>query len=422
MRLFKREDYLKKIRGFYRDDETIKVITGVRRCGKSCLMKTIIEEIKDGGVDNDHVIYLDLDRYGFRSVKTPDQLEALIEPALAIPGLKYLFVDEIQNVAGFEEVVNEFRSEGGFSIFITGSNSYLLSGELVTKLTGRYVEFEMQTLNFKEYCDMKLFLGQRVDPNPTAELDAYILAGGFPKALDYTRMADKRAYVSSVIKEIFEKDIRRRAKVKNVSVFEQVRDYVINNFGATTSLKNIITDLEKKQNIKIKRETLSRYLQILENAKIIDRCTRFDMKSRKSLHGEQKYYLADLSFYFALNTDNRINYGPVLENIVYRYAKSKGYKVSIGRIGKLECDFILRDDNMRYAYVQVAMTIMNDRATEDREYRPLEQIRDNYPKFIITRNDPIQHRNGIIHENVTELIGEGRDFTDPLSDQGRFYR
>ena len=416
MRLFKREDYLKKIRGFYRDDETIKVITGVRRCGKSCLMKTIIEEIKDGGVDNDHVIYLDLDRYGFRSVKTPDQLEALIEPALAIPGLKYLFVDEIQNVAGFEEVVNEFRSEGGFSIFITGSNSYLLSGELVTKLTGRYVEFEMQTLNFKEYCDMKLFLGQRVDPNPTAELDAYILAGGFPKALDYTRMADKRAYVSSVIKEIFEKDIRRRAKVKNVSVFEQVRDYVINNFGATTSLKNIITDLEKKQNIKIKRETLSRYLQILENAKIIDRCTRFDMKSRKSLHGEQKYYLADLSFYFALNTDNRINYGPVLENIVYRYAKSKGYKVSIGRIGKLECDFILRDDNLRYAYVQVAMTIMNDRATEDREYRPLEQIRDNYPKFIITRNDPIQHRSGIIHETITELIGEGRDFTDPLSD------
>ena len=123
-----------------------------------------------------------------------------------------------------------------------------------------------------------------------------------------------------------------------------------------------------------------------------------------------------LSFYFALNTDNRINYGPVLENIVYRYVKSKGYEVSVGRIGKLECDFILRDGSMRYAYVQVAMTIMNGRETEDHEYRPLEQIRDNYPKFIITRNDPIQHRSGIIHENITELIGEGRDFTDPLSD------
>ena len=269
----------------------------------------------------------------------------------------------------------------------------------------------MQTLNFREYCDMKRFLGQRVDPNPMAELDAYILGGGFPKALDYARMADKRAYVSSVIREIFEKDIRRRVKVKNVSVFDQVRDYIINNFGATTSLKNIMIDLEKKQNIKIKRETLNRYLQILEDAKIIDKCTRFDMKSRKSLHGEQKYYLADLSFYFALNTDNRINYGPVLENIVYRYAKSKGYEVSVGRIGKLECDFILRDSDMNYAYVQVAMTIMNDRATEDREYRPLERIRDNYSKFIITRSDPIQHRNGIIHENVTELIGEGRNFS-----------
>lgn len=135
------------------------------------------------------------------------------------------------------------------------------------------------------------------------------------------------------------------------------------------------------------------------------------MKSRKSLQGDQKYYLSDLSFYFALNTDNRINYGPVLENIVYCYARSLGYQVSVGRIGSLECDFILRNARMGYAYVQVAMTIMSSRKTEDREYRPLEQIRDNYPKFVITRYDLIQHRSGIIHENVAELIGEGRDFS-----------
>ncbi len=388
MRLFKREDYLEKIRGFYHDDGVIKVLTGVRRCGKSCLMQTIAEELRAAGVQEDHIVYLDLDRYGFRSVKTPDQLEALIEPALKIGGTKYLFIDEVQNVEGFEEVVNEFRAEGGFSIFITGSNSYLLSGELATKLTGRYVEFEVQTLSFKEYREMKRFLGQ---------------------ALDYPRMADKRAYVRSVIREIFEKDIRRRVKVKNVSVFNQVRDYVINNFGATTSLTNIQSDLER-QGVRIKRETLNRYLQILEDAKIISRCTRFDMKSRKSLQGEQKYYLADLSFYFALNTDNRINYGPVLENIVYSYARSLGYEVSVGRIGKLECDFVMRSSEMEYAYVQVAMTIMGDRTTEDREYRPLERIRDNWPKFVITRNEPIQHRSGIVHENVTELVGEGRTF------------
>lgn len=412
MHLFKRETYLKKIRGFYHDDGVIKVITGVRRCGKSCLMQTIAEELRESGVDGRNIIFLDLDRYGFRSVKTPDQLERLIEPALQVNGMKYLFIDEIQNVEGFEEVVNEFRAEGGFSIFITGSNSYLLSGELATKLTGRYVEFEMQTLNFKEYCDMKRFLGIPLDTNPSTELDSYILEGGFPKALDYSDMADKRAYVRSVIREIFEKDVRRRMKVKNVSVFEQVRDYVINNFGATTSLTNIMKDLEEKQGVRIRRETLHRYLRILEDAKIISTCARFDMKSRRSLNGEQKYYLSDLSFYFALSTDNRIHYGPVLENIVYCYARGLGYQVSVGRIGALECDFILRDVRMSYAYVQVAMTIMADRKTEDREYRPLERIRDNYPKFVITRNDPIQHRNGIIHENVTDLIGEGRDFSE----------
>ena len=410
MRLFPRENYLKKIRGFYHDDGIIKVITGVRRCGKSCLMQCITEELRTEGIDDDHIAYLDLDRYGYRSVKTPEQLEALIEPLLGISGTKYLFIDEIQNVKDFEDVLNEFRTEGGFSIFITGSNSYLLSGELTAKLTGRYIEFEMQTLDFGEYCQMKRFLGLPVNPNPVAEFDAYIIEGGFPKAMDYPRLADKRAYVTAVIEEIFEKDIRRRVKVKNVSVFNQVRDYVINNFGATTSLTNIQSDLESKQGVKIKRETLARYLRILEDAKIISKCSRFDLKSRKSLRGEQKYYLADLSFYFALNTDSRINYGPVLENVVYTYARAQGYSVSVGRIGKLECDFILRSPEMGYAYVQVAMTIMADRTTEEREYRPFAQIRDNYPKYLLTRSDPIQQRDGIVHANIPEFMQDGRVF------------
>lgn len=410
MRLFPRENYLKKIRCFYHDDGMIKVITGVRRCGKSCLMQCIAEELRAEGVDDEHIVFFDLDRYGYRSIKAPEQLEALIEPLLDIQETKYLFIDEVQNVDGFEDVLNGFRTEGGFSIFITGSNSYLLSGELATKLTGRYIEFEMQTLDFGEYCQMKRFLGLPVNPNPVAEFDTYILEGGFPKAMDYPQLADKRAYVTAVIQEIFEKDIRRRVKIKNVSVFNQVRDYVINNFGATTSLANIQSDLESKQGVKIKRETLARYLQILEDAKIISKCARFDLKSRKSLRGEQKYYLADLSFYFALNTDNRVNYGPVLENIVYRYALAQGCKVSVGRIGKLECDFILRNPEMSYAYVQVAMTIMADQATEEREYRPFTQIRDNYPKYLLTRSDPIQQRDGIIHANIPEFMQEGRVF------------
>lgn len=413
MELFKRENYLRKMRGFYDDEEVIKVITGVRRCGKSCLMKSVLQEIGAKGVDSANILYLDLDKRGYRSIKTSDQLEALITPLVDIPGRKYVFIDEIQNVKGFEEVVNGFRTEGDFSIFITGSNSYLLSGELATKLTGRYIEFEIQTLTFAEYCDMKRFLGKRIQPDLTRELDSYILEGGFPRALYYDSMQDKRTYVQSVVNEIIEKDIRRRVRIRDLSLFTQIQNYIINNFGATTSLTNILRDLGK-QGIKLKRETLSRYLRILEDAKIIRRCTRFDTKSRKSLRGEQKYYLADLSFYFALNTDNKINYGPVLENIVYSYALSKDYSVSVGRIGKLECDFIMRNHDKGYAYVQVSMTIAASKETEDREYAPLEQQRDNYPKFVLTRNDPIQRRNGIYHANIADFMSMNEEFIETL--------
>lgn len=408
MKLYRREDYLQKIRGFYRDTGMIKVITGVRRCGKSCLMRTIAEELAESGVSAENIIFLNLDKRGFRDVKTADQLDSLIEEKSAANGIKYLFIDEIQNVENFEEVLNAFREEEEYSIFITGSNSYLLGGELVTKLTGRYLEFELGTLSFAEYLEMKRFLGKTVSDDLTAEFDRYLTEGGFPKALEYEG-ADKQTYVREIIREIFEKDIKRRVRIRGVSVFETVQRYVVNNFGATTSLTNMLNDLAKN-GCPIKRETLRRYIRILEDAKIICPCTRFDLKSRRSIAGDLKYYLADPSFYFATNTDRRIHYGPVLENIVYLYAKSKGYGVSVGKIGKLECDFILNRNQTDYAYVQVAMTIADSLETENREYRPLEKIKDNYPKYVLTRNDPIQRRGGICHENIAPFIKEGREF------------
>lgn len=408
MKLYRRENYLKKIRGFYHDTGIIKVITGVRRCGKSCLMETAADEIRESGVLKENIIYLNLDKRGYRNIKTPDQLDALIESGSTAEGIKYLFIDEIQNVEGFEEVINGYREEEDYSIFITGSNSYLLSGELATKLTGRYLEFELYTLSFEEYLEMKAFMGKDVLPDLTAEFDAYITEGGFPKALQYEG-ADKQAYIQGAIKEIFQKDIKKQAKIRKVSVFETVQRYVINNFGATMSLTNILDDL-KKNGCPIRRETLHRYLTILEDAKIIYPCYRFDLKSRRSVSGEQKYYLADLGFYFAMNTDKRIHYGPALENIVYIYARSKGYDVSVGRIGKLECDFIVERNHIDYAYVQVSMTIMNSIDTENREYRPLESIKDNYPKYLLTRNDLIQHRSGIKHFNIAPFMKDNQMF------------
>ena len=176
------------------------------------------------------------------------------------------------------------------------------------------------------------------------------------------------------------------------------------------SLQNIVDDFAKK-GAPIKRETVKRYIDALIAAKIIMECDRFDMKSRKSIMGEKKYYLSDLSFFYALNTDNRINYGPALENIVYTYALSKDYSVSVGRIGKLECDFILRDNAMNYAYVQVSYTILASKETEDREYKSLESItQDNYPKYVLTLDSLLQKRNGIIHANLISFVEENKSF------------
>lgn len=411
MELYVREKYLKKMRGFYHDTEVIKVITGVRRCGKFCLMKTVMDELRRKGISEEHLISFDLDSLQYRKVKTADRLEELILSQSHAEGVKYLFIDKIQNVAGFEEVVNAFREDGNYSIFITGSNSYLLSGELVTKLTGRYIEFEMFPLTFDEYLDMKAFYGKPVNANLIAELNSYLQEGGFPKTMQYDDFADKRTYVKSVIDEIFEKDIRRRLKIRNVEAFNNVRSFIINNFGATMSIQSLQAALEKN-GIAVKRSTLTRYIEALVQSKILYRCDRFDMKSKKSLGGEKKYYLADTSFYFSTNTDNRINYGPALENMVYLYARSFDYSVSVGRIGKLECDFILRDNSLNYAYVQVAYTIGESKATEDREYAPLEMIKDNYPKFVLTTDYLLQKRSGIRHLNLLEFMRTQKGFSD----------
>ena len=409
MELYRRENYLKKIRGFYHASDIIKVITGVRRCGKSSLMQMIAEELRDNGTENSQIIFLNLDKRGYRKIKTADQLDELIASFPKATGMTYLFIDEIQNVKDFEDVINAYREEGDYSIFITGSNSYLLSGELVTKLTGRYVELEMFPLTFDEYLGMKVFYGKPVDANLSIELNRYILEGGFPRTVLLDELADKRSYTQSVVSEIFEKDIRKRTKIKDKEAFEAVRHFIINNFGATTSISSLHEALVKN-GMNITRATVTKYISVLVNAKLLYECDRFDMKSKRALKGEKKYYLSDLSFYFCDNTDNRVNYGPVLENITYFYAKSRGYSVSVGRIGTLECDFILRNRDADYAYLQVAYTIAQSKETEDREYRALEKIKDNYPKYLLTTDYLLQKRSGIRHVNLMDFMRTGSEF------------
>lgn len=405
MKLYHREQYLKKIRPFY-DDDLIKVITGIRRCGKSCLMATIVEELRDRGVEDKDIIYLDLDKRGNRSIKTPEQLENKIESLLADDDFKYLFIDEVQNVRDYEEVVNAYNSDGGFSIFITGSNSYLLSGELMTKLTGRYVEFEVFTLSFSEFLDMKRFMGKVVG-DARIEFDEYLRYGGFPRSLEYEDPEARARYIEDVVGQIVDKDIRSRNKIRNIDTFNRVMTYVINNYGAPTSLTNLHDYFTKTERVAVERRTIAAYIQMLVDAKVLYRCERFDLKSRKSLRGEEKYYLADPGIYFARNVDVRLNYGPSLENALYIYLRSRGYKLSVGRIGKLECDFIARRRNA-YAYIQVSMTIA-DRDVEEREYRPFGYIRDGYPRYLFTLDPLLQERDGVRHLNMVSFMKDNGD-------------
>ena len=409
-KLYPREKYLSKIRGFYHECEIIKVITGVRRCGKSSIMKMIIRELIEEGIPEKDILYFNLDKRPYIDITKPEQLDELIENNYRQDSVQYLFIDEVQNVRDYETVINSWREEGNLSIFLTGSNSYLLSGELATKLTGRYLEFNILPLTLDEFVGIKKFFGKELPADSLELLNSYIYEGGFPYTVRLDSLADKRTYVQGLIDEIYRKDIQKRIKIRNRTVFDAVMKYLISNFGATTSVKNIVDDLAKS-GISTKTDTVTRYIEALDSAKIIMTCERFDMKSRKSLKGEKKYYLSDFSFYFAMNTDNRINYGPALENIIFNYAVSKDYKVSVGRIGKLECDFILRGKSLSYAYVQVAYTILASKETEDREYKSLESIiGDNYPKYVITTDKLLQNRNGISHINLIDFIKDGKDF------------
>ena len=401
-KIYKREDYLKKVRGFYKDD-MIKVISGIRRCGKSFFLKSIIQELLENGVQEKDIIYIELDKKEYKNIKTPKQLEKVIDKQIVDNDFKYLFIDEIQNVKGFEPLINSYREDGNISIFITGSNSYLLSGELITKLTGRYIEIEMMTLSFYEYVDMKRFLNKSVNSNIYLEFEEYIRNGGFPKSLFYDNYEEKITYTSSVINQIFEKDIKTSNRINDKSLFERIEKFVINNFGAVISIKNIYNYLRKEARINVDRRTIKRYLDILEKAKIIYPCELFDIKSKSVLKDEKKYYLADLSIYYTLNTDNRINYGPVLENVMYSYLKSKNYKLSVGYIGNLECDFIARANYDDYYYIQVSKDISN-KETEEREYRPFYKIKEQYPRYLFTMDLLLQKRDGVKHENIVDFI------------------
>ena len=405
-KIFPREKYISRIRPFF-DSDIIKIITGISRCGKSCIMKGIINELYSGGVEESKIIYIPLDKRGFKYIRTPEQLEEKIESFITEEGFHYLFIDEVQNVEGFESVVQAYAEEG-YSVFLTGSNSYLLSDDISTKLTGRYLNFETYTLDFYEYLQMKEFFHLKVNDDLSDEFEEYILNGGFPKSLEFPDIDSRQVYTRGIIPEIFEKDIRKRKKITNIAVFERVQSFLLNNYSQTFSFSNL-TDCLRKEGLVFKDSTVRGYIEDIKKAKIVYECNRFDLKSKRSIRREQKYYLADLAIYFSMNTNNALNFGPSLENIVYLYLVSNGYQVSIGKIGNLECDFIARDKNQNYAYIQVTYSLQGGspeatKKLKEREYRPFRSIKEGYPRYIISLDKYSDQQEGVHHINAIDLF------------------
>ena len=345
MKLYKRQYYLKKIREFYQEKELIKILTGIRGCGKTCLMDMIINELRWRGNAAVNLIHIDLDTKEFRNIKNIEKLRIAIKEKM-VPskdGTIYLFIDEIQMIDEFETLIESLYNEGRYSIFLSASSTYLLSDTFKKKFEDHYKVFEVFPLSYAEYEGMKDFMGMKKEENPLLEFVRYVHDGGLPKVLQCDNAQEKQKYLLSTLEEIFKKDIAKMEKIRHVVYFKQVEEYIIDTLGESISMTRLTDYFRNYVRIPVKRETLERYLELLEKAKLVYRCNRFDIKTQKELQGDQRYYITDLGFYFAKKVDTKVDYSLIMKNIIYMYLKSRDYNIATGRIGKRECDFVLAD-------------------------------------------------------------------------------
>ncbi|MBR4503605.1 MAG: ATP-binding protein [Candidatus Methanomethylophilaceae archaeon] len=404
----RREKYLSRIRPFYKDTDIIKVLTGARRCGKSTILRQIIDELREEGVDGRSLVYLDLDSKKYLSVRTSDALEKLIDSGFGdCQSGRYLFIDEIQNVRDFEPLINAYRNDG-VSVFITGSNSYLLSGELVTKLTGRYVEFRISTFSLSEVREFYRINGMAFTPSEAFQ--DYLLNGGYPKSFEYADQDSKSLYIRSVIDETIEKDILRSKKVRNRALMGKLLDYILSTPGAEISSTSI-ADYLRSERMMTTPNTVNGYLDLIFSSKLADKCVRFDIFGKKALKTHYKSYVADISLHTSYpNVRRDLKMGHILENIVFNELRSRGYDVQVGKLRDIEVDFVV-SNRKDIAYIQVTY-LMASPETEEREERPLLKIEDNYPKYIISMDPIAIDRKGIKRLRLVEdfLLGDGFRF------------
>lgn len=393
-----RENYLRKIRPFY-DSELVKVITGIRRCGKSTLMGQIVDEIRGLGVPEDHILVINFELYKYRKLMNPDAFNDYVEEKLADNQKYYLFFDEIQNVKDFELVVNSFRAGHNVSIFLTGSTSKLLSGELSSHLGGRTISFRIMPFTFHEIEELVREMGMTFDRMKLFE--EYIRWGGFPLVWSVAAGEDREVVLSNLYDSIVLKDIVLRNHISSPVILEKILTYIIAN-SSTAFSGNRVAGVLTSQALKISPPIVNAYIRAIEDACVVNRAERYDIRGSRVLSYEEKLYVSDLGFFHLKKNRVKDEYNFIVETLVYNELLARGYHVYVGKTQKGEIDFIA-ERNRKKCYIQAAY-LMADEKTRAREFGAYADIRDNYPKYVISLDPITRDENGIQHLNLLDFL------------------
>ena len=393
--MLKREIYLEKIRDFY-DSNLIKILVGIRRCGKSVILEQIIQELKERNIDESHIIYVNFEFIEFEQLSDYKKLNQYVKDKINDDKLYYLFFDEIQNVENFEKVINSLRASKKVSIFITGSNSRLLSEELSTVLSGRYVSFKINPLSYKEVLQL---LGKK---ESTKEIfENYVKWGSLPNRFEFQKEEAIKNYLYGVFDSIILRDVVERLKIRDTALFNLILQYIIDTIGREFSAENIINFL-KNEGREVSTLTIYSYLDALCKALLIRKVYRYDIHGKAVLKTLNKYYVTDLGIAQIKNNKTDIDRSYALENIVYNELIIKGYDVYTGKTKKGEIDFVATKPDKKI-YVQVAFSIPNE-DTKKREFGAYNVINDNYPKYVITLDNLSYEVDGIKHVNLIDFL------------------
>lgn len=395
-----RKEYLNKLIAF-KDKNIIKVITGVRRCGKSTLFEIYQEYLLNNGVSNDQIISINFEDFDYEELTEPHKLYEYIKLRLLSDKKMYIFLDEIQNVKDFHKVVDSLFIKKNIDLYITGSNAYMLSSEIATLISGRYIEIKMLPLSFKEYV-----MSTGDEKELQRKYREYVEFSSFPYVLELKNQpAEISDYLEGLFNTIILKDIIQRNKISDVLILQSILRFLFDNIGNQISSKKIADTLTSNGR-KIDSRTVEKYLNALMESYVIYQANRYNIKGKEYLKTLEKYYVVDTGLRYVLLGRSNTDVGHILENVVYLELIRRGYKVYVGKINELEVDFVAMDDK-KIIYYQVAASVRDD-STLKRELTPLEKIKDHYQKYILSLDeDPEADYNGIRRVNVLDwLLGK----------------